>query len=133
VIARVVRDPARVEELAVDVFWKLRSAVRAGLDELRRQARRGRYEGLLARFSRTKTPEQLHAVGEEKEQVRGVPARLSSRHAELLVLRADGLSYDEMASALCLHPASIGTLLSRAQQAFRKEYVKSYGQPRYES
>src|SRR5271154_3848070 len=53
VIARVVRDPARAEELAVEVFvklwrnkqaqgeraegWLYRVAVRMGLDELRRQ------------------------------------------------------------------------------------------------
>ena len=53
---------------------------------------------------------------------------IQPRHAELLVLRSQDLSYDELASALDLNPASIGTLLSRAQQAFRKEYIKRYGQ-----
>jgi RNA polymerase sigma-70 factor, ECF subfamily len=63
VIARVVRDPARAEDLAVDVFlkfwrtpqahsekaggWLYRVAVRKGLDELRRRTRRTRYEHLL--------------------------------------------------------------------------------------
>ena len=46
----------------------------------------------------------------------------------LLVLRSDGLSYIELASALDLNPASVGTLLARAQQAFRKEDIKRYGQ-----
>ena len=56
VIVRVVRDPARAEELAVEAFvrlwrtprahtpqseaWLYRTAVRLGLDELRRQTRR---------------------------------------------------------------------------------------------
>ena len=56
IIARVVRDPARAEELAVEAFvklwrnpqahnsiaepWLYRTAVRLGLDELRRQTRR---------------------------------------------------------------------------------------------
>jgi Sigma-70 region 2 len=56
VIARVVQDPARAEELAVEVFlklwrnpqaqgenaggWLYRTAVRKGLDELRRRTRR---------------------------------------------------------------------------------------------
>ena len=55
VITGVIRDPARAEELAVEVFlkwsrnpqaqgdeavgWLYRAAVRAGLDELRRAAR----------------------------------------------------------------------------------------------
>ena len=58
-----------------------------------------------------------------------VLASLAPRHAELLLLRADGLSYREVAEALEQNPASIGTLLIRAQEAFRKEYVNRYGQP----
>ena len=48
---------------------------------------------------------------------------LDPRQAELLLLRGSGLSYAELAAALELNPASVGTLLSRAQQAFRKEYI----------
>jgi RNA polymerase sigma-70 factor, ECF subfamily len=33
-----------------------------------------------------------------------------------------------LAAALKLNPASVGTLLSRAQQAFRKEYIQRYGE-----
>src|SRR5512135_2439813 len=60
VIARVLRDPSRAEELAVEVFlkwsrnpgaqgenaqaWLYRAAVRAGLDELRRESRRAQRE-----------------------------------------------------------------------------------------
>ncbi len=144
-IARVVKDPARAEELAVDVFCKLwrnprilgeqpeawiyRIAVRAGLDELRRQIRQSRYEGLLAILHRTPTPEQLHAASEEQERVRGVLAALKPTQAEILILRSNDLSYEELASALNLNPASVGTLIRRAQEAFRKEYIKHYGKP----
>ena len=54
-------------------------------------------------------------------------AALPRRQAELLLLRSDDGSYDELAAALSLNPASVGTLLARAKQAFRKEYVKRYG------
>jgi RNA polymerase sigma-70 factor (ECF subfamily) len=57
-----------------------------------------------------------------------VLAALATRQAELLLLRGDGLSYQDIAETLELNPASVGTLLSRAQQAFRKEYVKRYGE-----
>ena len=146
VIARVVRDPARAEELAVEIFWKLwrnprieggkaggwlyRAAVRTALDELRRQARRERYEWLLGFASRSINPEETHAASEEREQVRRVLAAIDQRQAYLLLLRADGLSYEELAAALELNPASIGTLISRAQQAFRKEYERKYGKKR---
>jgi RNA polymerase sigma-70 factor (ECF subfamily) len=143
-IARVTGDPARAEELAVDVFWKLwrspramgekagawlyRTAVRTGLNELRHRVRRIRYERLSDAAARPPTPEEAHAAAEEQEHVRRVLASMDGRHAELLLLRGSGLKYEELASALDLNPASIGTLVSRAQQAFRKEYVKRYGQ-----
>jgi RNA polymerase sigma-70 factor (ECF subfamily) len=143
VIARVVQDHARAEELAVEVFlklwkspqahgentegWLYRTAVRKGLDELRRRTRRNRYERLLGWVRVVPTPEQVRAASEEQQNVRLVLAVMLPRQAELLLLRSHGLSYDELASALDLNPASIGTLLSRAQAAFRKEYVKRYG------
>ena len=144
VIARVAGDPARAEELAVEVFlklwrnrqaqgeqmqgWLYRTAVRMGLDELRRRARRNRYERLLGIVRRTPTPEEIHAATEERERVRLAIGAIAARHAELLILRSQGLGYEAIASALDLNPASVGTLLSRAQQAFRKEYIKRYGE-----
>ena len=73
-------------------------------------------------------PEQAHAAAQQQEQVRAVLAALDSRQAELLLLRGSGLSYAEVASALELNPSSVGTLLARAQQAFRKEYIERYGE-----
>jgi len=145
-IARIVRDPARAEELAVEVFWKLwrkppvlgddaggwlyRTSVRAALYELRRETRRAKYQRLLPFLGSPSTPEETHRASEERQQVRRVLAALKPKQAELLLLRGEGFSYQEVAAALKLNPASVGTLLSRAQQAFRKEYVKHYGEPR---
>ena len=70
---------------------------------------------------------QIEPPAEEQEKVRLILAVIASRQAELLILRSQGLSYEELAAALELNPASIGTLLCRAQDAFRKEYVKRYG------
>src|SRR5581483_1309569 len=142
-IARLVRDPARAEELAVEVFWRLwrnpqahgeavggwlyRTAVRAGLYELRRQSRRASLEHLLHFGSGQSTPEDLHAANQAQEHVRRVLARMSPRQAELLLLRSQDLTYAEIALALNMNPASVGTLLSRAQEAFGKEYLKLYG------
>ena len=143
-IARVVRDPARAEELAVEVFlklwrkssaqgdhvegWLYRVALRAGLDELRRQSRRSRYDVSLIRSTPSpSTPEQLHAAAEQQERVRSVLNTLPRRQAEFLVLRSHGFSYDEIALTLNLNPSSIGTLLSRAQQSFREEFIERYG------
>jgi RNA polymerase sigma-70 factor, ECF subfamily len=143
VIARVIRDHARAEELAVEVClkwtenrkaqaeeaerWLYRTAVRVGLNELRRQARASRHEHLFSLFRKSPTPEEMFAVQEEQERVRSVLAAIQPRQAELLLLRGQGLSYEELAATLNLNPASIGTLLSRAQHAFRKEYLRRYG------
>jgi RNA polymerase sigma-70 factor (ECF subfamily) len=147
VIARVTRDPSRAEELAVEVFlkwsrtpraqgpnavgWLYRTATRVGLNDLRRETRRQRYETLFAFLPRGRshgaTPEDLHAANETREQVRIVLATLPRRKAALLLLRSDGLTYAELAAALDLNSASVGTLLARAETAFAKEYVRRYG------
>ena len=143
VIVRVIQDPSRADELAVDVFWKLwrhspahgphaagwlyRSAVRAALDELRRRSRREKYERWFGITARPQDPEQAHHATEERIRIRTVLAALRSSEAQLIVLRAEGLSYEELAHALKLKPASIGTMLRRAQESFRKEYVRRYG------
>lgn len=148
VIVRVIRDPARAEELALEVFWNFwrhprahrdnapgwlyRAAIRTALNELRSRSRSIRREWLAELPQVTPSPEQAHAAAEQQEHVRRVLAAMDARKAELLLLRASGLSYDEVASVLDVKPGSVGSLLSRAQQAFRKEYSKRYGEPGYE-
>jgi RNA polymerase sigma-70 factor, ECF subfamily len=144
-VGRVIHDSARAEDLAVEAFWRLwktpraqgtsaeawlhRTAVRLALDELRRRARRTRYESVLARLGSPRTPDDLFSASQEQGRVRAVLAAMSRRDAELLLLRSGDYSYDELANALVINVASVGTLLSRAKQAFRKEYVKRYGEP----
>lgn len=144
IIARVIRDPSRAEELAVDVLWRFwrtpqaqsehaggwlyRTAVRTGLNELRSRFRTSHHERMADPAPGSPDPEQARAAVEEQEHVRSVLAALQPRQAELLLLRSNGLSYAELAASLELHPASVGTLLSRAQQAFRKEFIKRYGE-----
>ena len=48
-------------------------------------------------------------------------ARLPRRQAVALVLRHSGLSYAEVAAALDLSPASVGTTVRRAETALREE------------
>jgi RNA polymerase sigma-70 factor, ECF subfamily len=143
-VARIVGDTGRAEEIAVDAFWKLwrtpqaqgenaggwlyRTAVRLGLNDLRGNHRREKYERQSDAPPAVRTPEEVHAAEEERQQVRSVLAALQPRDAELLLLRSHGLSYDELAAVIEVKPASIGTLIARAQQAFRKEYVRRYGE-----
>jgi RNA polymerase sigma-70 factor, ECF subfamily len=143
VIARIVHDPGRAEELAADVFWKYlhgrrahnespggwlyRTAIRKALDELRHLKRQARYKPFLSWIGIAPSPEQLHSASQDQQQVRAVLTVLKRRDSELLVLRSEGLSYQEIAGILRLNETSVGTLLRRAQEAFRKEYVNRYG------
>jgi RNA polymerase sigma-70 factor (ECF subfamily) len=144
VIGHVIQDQARAEELAVEVFlrwwrtpaahgdqavgWLYRASVREALDELRRHTRRNRFERLFG-FGRNPppTPEHLYAASVEQRNVRAVLGQLNRRHAELLLLRTQGLSYQEVARVLNVNPSYVGSLMSRAHEAFRKEYERRYG------
>jgi RNA polymerase sigma factor (sigma-70 family) len=59
---------------------------------------------------------------ETRAQVRRVIDQLEDRDRQLLLLRAEGYSYRDMASVLGLNENSIGTLLARAKRAFREAY-----------
>ncbi|HVY93241.1 MAG TPA: sigma factor-like helix-turn-helix DNA-binding protein, partial [Bryobacteraceae bacterium] len=108
--------------------WLYRSAVRKALDEWRGQSRRTRFEQLFRlQHHSPPSPEHLYAAGAGQQRVRAVLGALKPRDSELLLLRAEELSYQEIAAALQLNPHSVGSLISRAQTAFRKEYLKRYG------
>ena len=74
-------------------------------------------------------PAQLVEGADEREQVRATIDRLGERERQLLLLRAEGYGYRELAAALGLHEASVGTLLARAKRAFREVYEGSADAP----
>ena len=142
-IDRIIRNPSVSEELAVEVFlrwnslvctedraiagWLTKTAVHLALDEIRRRDRRGRLAKFVARLGLQSSPEDLYVSQGQREKVIQTLAILKRRDAELLTLRSEGMSYEEVASLLSIKPASIGKLISRAQLAFRKEYLKRHG------
>lgn len=144
VIGRMIHDQARAEELAVDVFlkwkrnpqawgakaegWLYRTATREALDEWRRQRRRERLERFASWFgTAAPSPEQQYQANAEAAQVRVALAALKRRDAQALLLWAEGFAYREIAEALDFPFNNVGSVVSRAQDAFRKEYVKRYG------
>ena len=143
-VYRVVGDLAWAEEVAAEAFWKLhrnppasdhnlagwlyRTGVRLALDNLKKRRRRAHYESLAPPPGATQSPEESFGQLERQVRVREVLAALKLEQANLLVLRSEGYSLGEMASLLGLNPGSVGTLLARADLAFRKEYVNRYGE-----
>jgi RNA polymerase sigma-70 factor (ECF subfamily) len=74
-------------------------------------------------------PAQLVEEMDEAERVRATIERLGERDRQLLLLRAEGYAYRELAVALGLNEASVGTLLARAKRAFREAYEGSVDAP----
>jgi RNA polymerase sigma-70 factor (ECF subfamily) len=54
---------------------------------------------------------------------------MPERERHMLLLRAEGLSYRDIAAVLLMNPASVGVLLARARRAFRKIYEESSDAP----
>ena len=137
---RILADQAEAEDVAQEVFlsfyrahpadasyaasWLHAAAAHAALNALRGRARRSRREGLQALDLDTPAaddPAATVAASETRDEVRAVLARLPERSAALLALRYAGLSYAEIAAALDVRASSVGTLLRRAEDAFRRE------------
>jgi RNA polymerase sigma-70 factor (ECF subfamily) len=141
----VTGDFGRAEEAASEAFWRLhckppaaetniegwlyRTGLRLALDQVKKDRRRARYEALGSVFGFAASPHQVLEQDQERARVRQVLGALKAGKVALILLRAEGLSYAGIAAALRMKPASVGTLLARAEEAFRKEYVKRYGQP----
>ena len=69
-----------------------------------------------------RSPEVDLAASEARVRVRTAVDSMSERDRNLLLLRAEGYSYRELADALDLNVNSVGTLLARAQRSFRERY-----------
>ena len=149
-LRRMLGDSGRAEEIANEAFlklhttvlpptvrsnipgWLYRTAMNLGIDDLRSRNRHTQvaYEASHA-VSASTQPEnglQLLLRTETQQRVRLALSKLKPEWAQILLLRANGYSYKEIASHLEISPASVGTLLIRAEDGFEKCYVELFGQ-----
>lgn len=66
---------------------------------------------------------------DSSEQVRHALSVLPAREQQMLLLRAEGYSYRDIATALSMNESSVGTLLARAKRAFQAAYKENAGAP----
>jgi RNA polymerase sigma-70 factor (ECF subfamily) len=136
---RVLADPHEAEDVAQEVFidfhrlhsasaqyaaaWLHRAAAHAALNRLRGARRRQRRELAQAADEGAQIidPQKQVEVDEDRRRVRRALARMAPKPASVLVLRAGGLSYAEVAQALGVGIGQVGTLLRRAEITLRKE------------
>lgn len=138
---RLVGNRAEAEDLTQEVFLRLYRRPPAGRQEhnlaawLYQVATRLGYNALRGRrrlWQRNvyllpdpaDSPDTVLSVEERetRQRVRAALARLPQRQAQLLLLRQMGLSYEELAAVCQVAPGSVGALLARAAQAFRRVY-----------
>jgi RNA polymerase sigma factor (sigma-70 family) len=146
ILMRLVGDGAHAEEIANDAFWRLyrqpelqvdsnvggwlyRTATNLGIDALRVSGRRRRHEQAAGRLINESTgadPLDDLLREEKRRRVRAALASIKPAQAQLLVLRASGWSYKELAEALDVKASGIGTMLNRAEDEFRNRYLVLY-------
>jgi RNA polymerase sigma-70 factor (ECF subfamily) len=112
--------PDRPEAWLITVGMNLFRNARSSQARRRRLLTIWRAEAVLA--DPPPTPAQATVAMDSAERVRVAIDRLPERDRRILLLRAEGYSYRDIAAALELNDASIGTLLARAKQAFRQAY-----------
>ena len=105
--------------------WLFAVATNLVRDEARKDVRRRKHLALLAeqeRDSVVEPEENTLERAQEAAMARKAVDALAERDRLALLMREEGLDYNEIAEALELSPGSIGTTLSRA----RRRLVDSY-------
>jgi RNA polymerase sigma-70 factor (ECF subfamily) len=111
-------------ELQNERAWLFAVATNLVRDEARKDARRRRHLELLAAEAKENVVEPPNDLerAEERALARRAIDALGERDREALLMREEGLDYTEIAEALQLSVASVGTTLSRA----RRRLVEAY-------
>ena len=106
--------------------WLFAVATNLVRDEARKDARRRRHLALLAERERAEGPAEQEPTSLERAQEAAMARRavdaLAERDRLALLMREEGLSYEEIAVALDLSPGSVGTTLSRARRRLVEVY-----------
>jgi RNA polymerase sigma-70 factor (ECF subfamily) len=138
VLYRRTGDRERAEDLAQEVFlraleapprnprpWLFAVALNLARDEGRRWVRQTRHLALLKNETdgaAVPPPDEALESKERQLMVREALDELTETDRSVLLMQAEGLSYDEIATGLGLAKGSIGTTLARA----RRKLVEAY-------
>ena len=143
----VVRDDALAEDVTQEVFlrlyrnldstpgeellraWLLRVTINVARNTLRGQSRATAREDEFAKRAEdrgwftTEAPEEEYERRVLIEEARRALEKIKEPMRSALLLKQQGLSYREIATALSLNETNVGSLIARG----RKEFVRVYG------
>jgi RNA polymerase sigma-70 factor, ECF subfamily len=126
---RAVKQTAITSERS----WLFAVATNLVRDEARKDAHRRKHMDLLREQARAEEAVEPEPLGIEQAQEAAMARRaldaLTERDREALLMREEGLDYGEIAAALELSIASVGTTLARARRRLVEAY-ESLQQPR---
>lgn len=142
-LTRRTGDPALAEDLAQEVFvralespptnprpWLFAVALNLARDGGRAEVRRDRHLQLLAgerAGDAVPPPDEALEREERAAAVRAALGTLTETDRSALLLKAEGLSYDEIAAAIGLAKGAIGTTLARARRRLVEAYQAQEG------
>jgi len=110
----------RQEQIVSERSWLFAVATNLVRDEARKDARRRRHLELLREQARAEEAVEPEPTSLERAQEAAMARRalecLSERDREALLMREEGLDYQEIAAALELSVGSVGTTLARARR-----------------
>ncbi len=115
----------RQEALTSERSWLFAVATNLVRDEARKDERRRRHLQLLAAEERDRVVEPEGDAlerAQERAMARKAVDALAERDRLALLMRVEGLDYNEIAEALGLSVGSIGTTLARARRRLAESY-----------
>jgi RNA polymerase sigma-70 factor (ECF subfamily) len=138
---RLSGDPELAADLAQETFlrlyrrndmperpeaWLISVAINLFRNARASASRRGRLLSIVrgegVHSESQSSPAELRDADESRQRVRAALQTLPERDQNLLLLRAEGFSYHDIANALMINESSVGTLLARAKSAFRETW-----------
>jgi len=123
-----LRAVRQEEAIVSERSWLFAVATNLIRDEARRDARRRKHLELLREQARAEEAVEPEPLTIERAQEAAMARRaielLSERDREALLMKEEGLDYTEIAAALELSVASVGTTLARARRRLVEAYER---------
>jgi RNA polymerase sigma-70 factor (ECF subfamily) len=120
------------ETITSDRSWLFAVASNLVRDDARRDARHRVRHELLAAHARAESVVEPEPTAVERAESQALARQalgmLAERDRDALLMREEGLGYDEIAEALDLSVASVGTTLSRARRRLMEAYESLQGE-----